>query len=350
MESHVRDEDGHATLDLHGLSQDLAQRALAAFLSAARREALSPVRVIHGVGHGSGGKPVLKGLVEELLDGALADEVDDVRAAPGHVDVQVALRLPWDLPGLLERASLPRHLPGHRTDLVHRFAETFLDLVDGGEVPPSALEPTLDRFLATAAPAERAALERAGLGAALERAFAEESGLAGDDLPAAPARPPPGSRRPDAIPAPAPVRVRPPRTLGKEESARPSRPAVRPAAAPPTPLPSADPGDAAPTPSGSPVDPADLASSGIGPPLAWALLALMASLLPGTGPFLGAAAGGAAAWAVRPSRPGAVAAVLCVALGGIAGGAASGAGPAWAWAAGAGLAAALVNRRCEMDA
>jgi DNA-nicking Smr family endonuclease len=57
-----------AQLDLHGLRQDEAREALAAFVREAVLQGLRCVRVVHGKGLGSPGKtPVLKGKVQSWL-------------------------------------------------------------------------------------------------------------------------------------------------------------------------------------------------------------------------------------------------------------------------------------------
>jgi DNA-nicking Smr family endonuclease len=57
-----------AQLDLHGLRQDQAREALAAFIKEAHKQGLRCVRVVHGKGLGSPGKtPVLKGRVQSWL-------------------------------------------------------------------------------------------------------------------------------------------------------------------------------------------------------------------------------------------------------------------------------------------
>jgi DNA-nicking Smr family endonuclease len=57
-----------AQLDLHGLRQDEAREALAAFIKEAHKHGQRCVRVVHGKGLGSPGKtPVLKGRVQSWL-------------------------------------------------------------------------------------------------------------------------------------------------------------------------------------------------------------------------------------------------------------------------------------------
>ena len=57
------------TLDLHGHTREEAEKALAAFLSSARRKGLRKVLIIHGKGsHSREGKAVLPGFVRDFLE------------------------------------------------------------------------------------------------------------------------------------------------------------------------------------------------------------------------------------------------------------------------------------------
>ena len=63
-------------LDLHGHSADAAERRLEMFMDrVARTSPGEVVRVITGRGAGSGGPPVLQGVVRDALNGWLADRV-----------------------------------------------------------------------------------------------------------------------------------------------------------------------------------------------------------------------------------------------------------------------------------
>lgn len=69
-----------ATLDLHGLRADAAERRVTDFLATqARIHGGRVVHVITGSGLGSPGGPVLRGRVGELLDGPLARFVTERR-------------------------------------------------------------------------------------------------------------------------------------------------------------------------------------------------------------------------------------------------------------------------------
>jgi DNA-nicking Smr family endonuclease len=60
-----------ATLDLHGLTSIEASIRLREFLHASQFAGRSCVRIVHGKGYGSsGGRPVLKSIVRQLLEGA----------------------------------------------------------------------------------------------------------------------------------------------------------------------------------------------------------------------------------------------------------------------------------------
>ncbi len=311
--THVREEDGYATLDLHGLDQELASLALTAFVEAARERALSPVRIIHGVGHHSPGRPVLKDRVLERIEGDLSTKVRETREAPGHLDLQLELGLPPDLVGMAEKAASPRSLPGERTDLVAAFVEVFFQLLDGGEVPTRDLSAPLQAFTAHSSPLEKKALARAGVEQALARAEAEEAGLRGDELPPSPPRLPSRVRK-ESSPFPQQILPldRPPRAREPvvEVPVRPLKVwrKIPPASTPTPPSPTQD----------SP--PSKGASPGLGHPLAWALLALMAGFLPSVAPLVGGGVGLTAGLALRPSRPHPLASLLLGLSGALAGG------------------------------
>lgn len=62
-------------IDLHGLTEDEAVAELAVFLEESRRRGLGCVKVIHGRGLRSPGRPVLKSAVSRLLKGSLSRHV-----------------------------------------------------------------------------------------------------------------------------------------------------------------------------------------------------------------------------------------------------------------------------------
>lgn len=57
----------HGHLDLHHMTRDTAKTALLEFISVATREGLGCVRVVHGKGLRSQGRPVLKQMTNQLL-------------------------------------------------------------------------------------------------------------------------------------------------------------------------------------------------------------------------------------------------------------------------------------------
>ena len=71
-------------IDLHGLTEDEAISELVSFIEASRMQGLSCVKVIHGRGLRSPGKPVLKEAVTRLLKGALSKHVRAFSTAAPH--------------------------------------------------------------------------------------------------------------------------------------------------------------------------------------------------------------------------------------------------------------------------
>ena len=84
-----------ATLDLHGLTAEQAERRLRSFLTTQARVSTGKVlHIITGKGTRSEGQPVLPGVVRRLLDGELADWVTEVAGLPGGGGVAVRVAEP----------------------------------------------------------------------------------------------------------------------------------------------------------------------------------------------------------------------------------------------------------------
>ena len=86
------DARADAELDLHGLGAIEARAAVRAFLESwRRRKAGAVVHIITGKGKGSGGRPVLRGLVKGLLQGELRGMVAEFQVDDGEGGYRVRL-------------------------------------------------------------------------------------------------------------------------------------------------------------------------------------------------------------------------------------------------------------------
>jgi DNA-nicking Smr family endonuclease len=74
-----------AVLDLHGMSAEAAESAIADFIASSSRSGLEKVLVIHGKGlHSEGGKPVLKKAARKVLEAhPLAGRIGEASRAEG---------------------------------------------------------------------------------------------------------------------------------------------------------------------------------------------------------------------------------------------------------------------------
>jgi DNA-nicking Smr family endonuclease len=81
---HPKPAHSHHTLDLHGMTVPVAERAIRAAVDACRESGRKSLLVIHGAGHHSDPSqgPVLGALVRQMLDHELSALVSDYRKAP----------------------------------------------------------------------------------------------------------------------------------------------------------------------------------------------------------------------------------------------------------------------------
>lgn len=71
------------SIDLHGHTAKQAEAAIRTFITNAYEKGMSPVRVVHGKGLHSGGKGVVRNVVETYLAHEGASMIREVHTAPG---------------------------------------------------------------------------------------------------------------------------------------------------------------------------------------------------------------------------------------------------------------------------
>lgn len=144
---HLPWDELHPTLDLHGETAEAARRRAERWLRDQQAEGVRVVRVITGRGRRSVGPPVLRGEIQDLLDGLRGTVVASVTSESAGGAFRVELRRPRHPTGRAVRPSpATRPPPGARDPELTRLA--LESLAELGVTPtPALLEAEIRRLL-----------------------------------------------------------------------------------------------------------------------------------------------------------------------------------------------------------